>query len=92
MTYVGLVLLESEELNYQQLCITIAMMAFTMYCTSLWLDNKKGYLAETIRISLCLLIYLVTYQESVMTQISSGLLIYSILNLGVLPFINRAKI
>jgi len=92
MTYVGLVLLESGELNYQQLCITIAMMAFTMYCTSLWLDNKKGYLAETIRISLCLLIYLVTYQESVMTQISSGLLIYSILNLGVLPFINRAKI
>ena len=34
-------LLENGELNYQQLFVTITMMAFTMYCTSLWLDGKK---------------------------------------------------
>jgi hypothetical protein len=42
LSLVGLVLLESGKLNYQQLWVTISMMAFTMYCTSLWLDGKEG--------------------------------------------------
>ena len=41
LSYVGFTILESGELNYQQLFVTVTMMAFTMYCTSLWLDGKK---------------------------------------------------
>ena len=92
LSYVGLVLLESGDLNYQQLWVTISMMAFTMYCTSLWLDGKKGFVMEVTRLSLCLLIGVYAYLEISLAQIATSLMIYSILNISVLPWINRPQV
>ena len=87
LSYVGLVLLESGDLNYQQLWVTISMMAFTMYCTSLWLDGKEGFAMEVTRLALCLMIGVYAYLEISLAQIATSLIIYSILNILVLPLI-----
>jgi len=92
LSYVGLVLLESGDLNYQQLWVTISMMAFTMYCTSLWLDGKEGFAMEVTRLALCLLIGIYAYLEISLAQIATSLMIYSILNISVLPWINKPQV
>jgi hypothetical protein len=85
-------LLESGKLNYGQLWVTISMMAFTMYCTSLWLDGKEGFRMEIIRLALCLIIASYAYTDMSINLIASGLLIYSILNILALPWINRPHV
>ena len=92
LSYVGLVLLESGDLNYQQLWVTISMMAFTMYCTSLWLDGKEGFAMELTRLALCLMIGIYAYLEISLAQIATSLMIYSILNISVLPWINKPQV
>jgi len=92
LSYVGLVLLESGDLNYQQLWVTISMMAFTMYCTSLWLDGKEGFAMEVTRLALCLMIGIYAYLEISLAQIATSLMIYSFLNILVLPWINRPQV
>jgi len=92
LSYVGLVLLESGDLNYQQLWVTISMMAFTMYCTSLWLDGKEGFAMEVTRLALCLMIGIYAYLEISLAQIATSLMIYSILNISVLPWINKPQV
>ena len=92
LSYVGLVLLESGDLNYQQLWVTISMMAFTMYCTSLWLDGKEGFAMEVTRLALCLMIGVYAYLEISLAQIATSLMIYSILNISVLPWINKPQV
>jgi alkylglycerol monooxygenase len=89
LSFVGFVLLESGELNYLQLWVTISMMAFTMYCTSLWLDGKKGNVMEGGRLALCLIIGAYAYFEITLTHFATSLIIYSAINILVLPFINR---
>ena len=91
LSFVGFVLLESGELNYLQLWVTISMMAFTMYCTSLWLDGKKGNVMEGGRLALCLIIGAYAYFEITLTQFATSLIIYSAINILVLPFINRRQ-
>jgi hypothetical protein len=92
LSLVGLLLLESGKLNYGQLWVTISMMAFTMYCTSLWLDGKEGFRMEITRLALCLIIASYAYTDMSINLIASGLLIYSILNILVLPWINRPQV
>jgi sterol desaturase/sphingolipid hydroxylase (fatty acid hydroxylase superfamily) len=91
LSFVGFVLLESGELNYLQLWVTISMMAFTMYCTSLWLDGKKGNVMEGGRLALCLIIGAYAYFEITLVQFATSLIIYSAINILVLPFINRRQ-
>ena len=91
LSFVGFVLLESGELNYLQLWVTISMMAFTMYCTSLWLDGKKGNVMESGRLALCLIIGAYAYFEITLAQFATSLIIYSAINILVLPFIDRPQ-
>lgn len=91
ITYIFLVFIQNESLNYYQLWVTISMMAFTMYCTSLWLDGKEGKIAEVVRLLLCLAIGLYAYFAISLTQISVSVLIYATINLLALPFINNPK-
>ena len=90
LAYVGLVLLESGELNYQQLWVTISMMAFTMYCTSLWLDAKQGLTMEITRLTLCVMIGFYSYFDMSLGPMAISLLGYSAINILVLPLIKRA--
>ena len=92
LSLVGLVLLESGTLNYQQLWVTISMMAFTMYCTSLWLDGKEGFTMEIARLVLCLALGVYAYIEMSIAAVASSLMLYSILNILALPWINRPQV
>ncbi len=92
LSYVGFALLENGNLNYQQLWVTISMMAFTMYCTSLWLDGKEGVGMEITRLALCLVLSFYTYSNMNLNLIAISLLIYSVLNILVLPLINRPQV
>jgi len=92
LSVVGLLLLESGRLTYEQLWITISMMAFTMYCTSLWLDGRKGFGMEVIRLGICLMLGIYTYLESSLGVIAISLVIYSILNGLILPIIYRPQV
>ena len=92
LSYVGFALLENGNLNYQQLWVTISMMAFTMYCTSLWLDGKEGVGMEITRLALCLVLSFYTYSNMSLNLIAISLLIYSVLNVLVLPLINRSQV
>ena len=68
------------------------MMAFTMYCTSIWLDGKEGFRMEITRLTLCLLIGSYAYTGMSISVIAGSLIIYSILNILVLPWINRPQV
>ena len=92
LSYVGFALLENGNLNYQQLWVTISMMAFTMYCTSLWLDGKEGVGMEITRLALCLVLSFYTYSNMSLNLIAISLLIYTVLNILVLPLINRPQV
>ena len=92
LSVVGLLLLESGRLTYEQLWITISMMAFTMYCASLWLDGRKGFGMEVIRLGICLMLGIYTYLESSLGVIAISLVIYSILNGLILPIIYRPQV
>jgi sterol desaturase/sphingolipid hydroxylase (fatty acid hydroxylase superfamily) len=92
LSIVGLLLLESGRLTYEQLWITISMMAFTMYCASLWLDGRKGFGMEVIRLGICLMLGIYTYLESSLGVIAISLVIYSILNGLILPIIYRPQV
>jgi alkylglycerol monooxygenase len=91
ITYVFLVFIQSDYLNYLQLWVTISMMTFTMYCTSIWLDGKEGSRMEMVRLSLCLMFGAYAYLESSLTLIALSVLVYSIVNILVLLFINRPQ-
>jgi len=92
LAYVGLVLLESGELNYQQLWVTVSMMGFTMYCTSLWLDGKQGFTMEITRLALCVMIGVYSYFDMSLGPIAISLLGYSAINILILSLINRARL
>ena len=91
LAYVGLMVLESGELSYQQLWITVGMMAFTMYCTSLWLDGKEGYAMEITRLALCVIIGVYSLFDVSLEFIAISLLSYVVLNVLVLPIIDRSQ-
>ena len=92
LSLVGLLLLESGTLNYEQLWVTVSMMAFTMYCTSLWLDGKEGFALEIARLILCLALGIYAYLEMSLSALAMSLMIYSIINISVLPWINRPQV
>lgn len=92
LTYIFLVFVQSGYLNYMQLWITISMMAFTMYCTSLWFDGHQETKIELIRIILCFLIGVYAYLQISLTYIALSVIIYSVVSLLMLPLINKTKL
>ena len=91
IAYIFLIFIQSDYLRYQQLWVAISMMALTMYCTSIWLDGKEGSRMEIIRLTLCLIIGTYAYLEITLGHIAISLICYSVINILVLPLINRAK-
>ena len=91
LSYVGFTILDNGELNYKQKWVDITMMAFTMYCTSLWLDGKKGFVMEATRLALFLMIGFYAYLEISLAQIATSLMVYSVINILILPWINRPQ-
>jgi hypothetical protein len=89
ITYIFLVFIQSGYLNYAELWVTISMVAFTMYCTSLWLDGKKGTRMEVFRLTLCIAIGLYAYLQMSLSTIAISLLVYSAINFLSLPLINK---
>ena len=67
------------------------MMAFTMYCTSLWLDGKKGFVMEATRLALFLMVGAYAYLEISLAQVAISLMVYSAINILILPWINRPQ-
>jgi hypothetical protein len=64
-------------------------MAFTMYCTSLWLDGKTGFVMEIIRLSGCIFLVAYAYQAGLAQSFATGLFIYALINLAYLLFMSR---
>jgi sterol desaturase/sphingolipid hydroxylase (fatty acid hydroxylase superfamily) len=89
ITYIFLAFIQSGYLNYSQLWVTISMAAFTMYCTSIWLDGKKGTRIEIVRLVLCVSIGIYAYLQISLSAIAISVLIYSAINFLSLPLINR---
>tara|TARA_B100000459_G_scaffold24333_1_gene11819 strand:+ start:14 stop:1219 length:1206 start_codon:yes stop_codon:yes gene_type:complete len=89
ITYIFLAFIQSGYLNYAQLWVTISMAAFTMYCTSIWLDGKKGTRIEIVRLVLCVSIGIYAYLQISLSAIAISVLIYSAINFLSLPLINR---
>ena len=89
ITYVFLAFIQSGYLNYAQLWVTISMAAFTMYCTSIWLDGKKGTRIEIVRLALCISIGIYAYLQISLSAIAISVLVYSVINFLSLPLINR---
>jgi sterol desaturase/sphingolipid hydroxylase (fatty acid hydroxylase superfamily) len=92
LTYIFLVFVQSGYLNYMQLWITISMMAFTMYCTSLWFDGHQETKIELIRIILCFLIGVYAYLQISLNYIALSVIIYSVVSLLMLSLINKTKL
>ena len=92
LTYIFLAFVQSGYLNYMQLWITISMMAFTMYCTSLWFDGHQEIKIELIRIILCLFIGVYAYLQISLNYIALSVIIYSVVSLLMLPLINKTKL
>ena len=86
LTWLGFMLLEGALFTYVQLCIIVGMMAFTMYCTSLWLDGKTGFVMEIIRLSGCIFLVAYAYQAGLAQSLATGLFIYALINLAYLLF------
>ena len=91
ITYIFLAFIQSGYLNYPQLWVTISMMTFTMYCTSMWFDGKKGTTIETVRLVLCLFIGAYAYFEISLVSIAISLIVYSVINILALPLINKTQ-
>lgn len=89
ITYIFLAFIQSGYLNYAQLWVTISMAAFTMYCTSIWLDGKKGTRIEIVRLALCISIGIYAYLQISLSAIAISVLVYSVINFLSLPLINR---
>ena len=64
-------------------------MAFTMFSTSMWLDGKEAMKIELLRLALYILIGVYAYQETSLASIALSILIYSIINILLLPFIGK---
>ena len=92
VTYIFLAFIQTGYLNYLQLWVTITMMTFTMYCTTMWFDGKNITSIEIIRLILCLCIGVYAYFETSLISIALSVLIYSLINLLVLPLINNFKL
>jgi sterol desaturase/sphingolipid hydroxylase (fatty acid hydroxylase superfamily) len=92
ITYIFLAFIQSGYLNYLELWVTICMMTFTMYCTTMWFDGKDIIKVEIIRLTLCLLIGAYAFYQTSLISIAASVIIYALINLLVLPFINNYKI
>ena len=92
ITYIFLAFIQSGYLNYLELWITISMMTFTMYCTTMWFDGKDIIKVEIIRLTLCLLIGAYAFYQTSLISIAASVIAYALINLLVLPFINNYKI
>jgi sterol desaturase/sphingolipid hydroxylase (fatty acid hydroxylase superfamily) len=89
ITYIFLAFIQSGYLNYAELWVTMSMAAFTMFCTSIWLDGKKGTRIEIVRLVLCVSIGIYAYLQISLSAIAISVLIYSAINFLSLPLINR---
>ena len=85
LSFVGLIVLESGIFEYSELCIIIGMMAFTMFCTASWLDGKKVYKSESLRLLLLMILAFYALNNPATLGLAIGLFIYVLLNLIALP-------
>jgi len=60
-----------------------------MFSTSMWLDGKEAMKIELLRLALYILIGVYAYQETSLASIALSILIYSIINILLLPFIGK---
>ena len=85
LSFVGLIVLESGIFGYSELCIIIGMMAFTMFCTAAWLDGKKAYKSESLRLIALVVLGVYALSNPLTYQLALGLFVYVTLNFIALP-------
>ena len=90
LSFVGLIVLESGIFEYSELCIIIGMMAFTMFCTASWLDGKKAYKWESLRLLLLMILAFYALNNPTTLGLAIGLFVYILLNLIALPALKPA--
>ena len=67
------------------------MMAFTMFSTAMWLDGKEAMKVELLRLALYISIGIYAYFQTSLITIAISLLIYSLINILLLPFIDKSQ-
>ena len=86
VTVFSLFFLDGGGLTYEQSVTALALVIFTMFCITQWLDGFKLIALETFRLFLLLSlgVYLFMQNESLLSNILLG---YSVLNLMFLPLL-----
>jgi len=86
VTVFSLFFLDGGGLTYEQSVTALALVIFTMFCITQWLDGFKLIALETFRLFLLLSlgVYLFMQNESLLSNILFG---YSVLNLMFLPLL-----
>ena len=89
MSYAAVVLFSDENMKYDQGVILLSIVIFSMYCTAKWLDAEKIIKLEYLKLALIFicLCYLYTFSPEIL--LINVLLIYLLLNIAFMPFLDR---
>jgi alkylglycerol monooxygenase len=87
---VGIGLLAVTGVEYLGLLLVVSMIAFTMVCTARWLDGRPALVLELARLVLLLACAALAREYAVSTDWALPLLLYSLLNLALLPLLSRS--
>lgn len=87
---VGMGLLVVTGFEYAGLALVVTMIVFTMVCTSRWLDGRPALALELFRVVLLLGCAGLGWQYAASRGMVPALLLYSGLNLALLPLLNRS--
>jgi alkylglycerol monooxygenase len=87
---VGLGLLAVSGVDYLGLVLVVSMIAFTMVCTTRWLDGRPALALELSRLLLLSGCIALAGRYAVSTEWVLPLLIYGLFNLALLPLLARS--
>ena len=89
MSYAAVVLFSDENMEYDQGVVLLSIVIFSMYCTAKWLDAEKIIKLEYFKLALIFicLCYLYTFSPEIL--LINVLLVYFLLNIVFMPFLER---
>ena len=89
MTYAAVVLFADKNMDYEHGVFLISIVIFSMYCTAKWLDAKKIIKLEYLRLVVISLGLCYLYIVSPEILLINILLLYLIINIICMPFLNK---
>jgi alkylglycerol monooxygenase len=88
---IGVALMEPRNLPYKMTAAVVAMMTLTMVCTARWLDGRRGLTLELLRLGLLMPAVALAWQAGASTVLLLVVGVYGLVNLLVLPMLNRSS-